>query len=86
MYAHRFARADKRNKLPKWIQDQLLEGMTNLSVDEAALVSRRFLKLMAQPFGMEDQIGVSLFTAEQINNSAQAYKISQRVQHSFLQQ
>lgn len=34
----RFSRADKRNKLPKWIQEHLTDSMCNLSTEEAAQV------------------------------------------------
>lgn len=34
----RFCRADKRTKLPKWIQEQLKDSMSNLSTDEALQV------------------------------------------------
>lgn len=62
----RFSRADKRNKLPKWIQEHLTDSMCNLSTEEAAQISKRWLRLMAQPFSREDQLGVSLLTKEQL--------------------
>ncbi|CAD5123245.1 DgyrCDS11601 [Dimorphilus gyrociliatus] len=46
----RFGRADKKKKLPRWIQEHLKESMCNLSTDEAIQVSKRFLRSMAQPF------------------------------------
>lgn len=86
----RFARYDKRGKLPRWIQQYLTERTVNMSVDEvrwhdrrrAARCShrrrrrcrrmlqavdtvKRFLRLMAQPFDLEDQLGTSLLTPEQ---------------------
>ncbi|PAA47849.1 hypothetical protein BOX15_Mlig009087g1 [Macrostomum lignano] len=64
----RFARADKRTKLPRWIQENLSEAVLNLSVDEAVQISRRFLKQMAQPFTRQDQLGVSLLTLEQLRD------------------
>lgn len=62
----RFARSDKRSKLPRWIQEYLRESVLNLSIEEAVNISRRFLREMAQPFSREDQLGVSLLTLEQI--------------------
>lgn len=50
IFVQRFARADKRNKIPRWIQEHLKDGLCNLSVDEAVQVSKRFLRQMAQPF------------------------------------
>lgn len=34
----RFARADKRSKLPKWIQEHLKDSLCNLSTEEAVQV------------------------------------------------
>lgn len=34
----RFARADKRSKLPKWIQEHLKDSLCNLSTEEAIQV------------------------------------------------
>ena len=46
----RFARNDKRGKLPKWIQEHLKDSVCNLSTDEAVQCTKRFLREMAQPF------------------------------------
>ena len=46
----RFGRADKRSKLPRWIQEHLKDGVCNLSTEEAIQISKRFLRKMAQPF------------------------------------
>lgn len=62
----RFARSDKRGKLPRWIQEYMRESVWNLSIEEAVNISRRFLKEMAQPFSREDQLGISLLTLDQI--------------------
>jgi len=61
----RFARADKRAKLPKWINQYIAETATNLSTDMAIVMSKRFLRSMAQPFE-HDQTGVSLWSVEHI--------------------
>ncbi|CAJ0575378.1 unnamed protein product, partial [Mesorhabditis spiculigera] len=63
----RYSRVDLRSKLPRWIQEYLDPGNTNLSVDEAIQLARRWLSLMAQPFSRKDQIGVSLLTQAQLN-------------------
>ncbi|XP_064600102.1 general transcription and DNA repair factor IIH helicase subunit XPD-like [Liolophura sinensis] len=76
----RFARADKRGKLPKWIQEHLKDSLCNLSVDEAVQVAKRFLRLMAQPFSKEDQLGLSLLTVEQLESEEMQKKIESRVQ------
>lgn len=62
----RFSRSDKRNKLPKWIQEHLTDNLCNLSTEEAVQLSKRWLRQMAQPFTREDQLGLSLLTREQL--------------------
>lgn len=37
----RFARNDKKGKLPKWIQEHLRDSMCNLSTEEALQVRER---------------------------------------------
>ncbi|NXX50344.1 ERCC2 helicase, partial [Tricholaema leucomelas] len=64
----RFGRADKRGKLPRWIQEQIPEANLNLTVDEAVQVAKFFLRQMAQPFHQEDQLGLSLLTLEQLQS------------------
>jgi len=76
----RFGRQDKRGKLPKWIQEHLKDSMTNLSTEEAVQISRKWLRLMAQPFSREDQLGVSLLTVEQLETKEMQEKIQQKVQ------
>lgn len=49
-HAKRFARADKRGKLPRWIQEHLTDANLNLTVDEGVQVAKYFLRQMAQPF------------------------------------
>jgi len=46
----RFAKADKRAKLPKWIGSYIKDSDTNLSSDMAIAHSKKFLRAMAQPF------------------------------------
>lgn len=49
-HRQRFARADKRGKLPRWIQEHITDANLNLTVDEAVQVAKFFLRQMAQPF------------------------------------
>lgn len=58
----RFARKDKMGKLPRWIQEYLTPGNVNLSIEEAGMMARRWLPLMAQPFTKDHQLGVALLT------------------------
>lgn len=39
----RFSRADKRSKLPKWIQEHLKDSLCNLSTEEAVQVYLIFI-------------------------------------------
>lgn len=65
----RFSRQDKRTKLPKWIQEHLTDNLCNLSTEECMQLSKRWLRQMAQPFTREDQLGVSLLTLAQLENT-----------------
>ena len=56
----RFAKADKRTKLPKWIRDYLFDSDCNLSIEEAVQKAKRWFKQMAQPLSQKEQLGVSL--------------------------
>nr|CAG4640640.1 EOG090X01B4 [Eulimnadia texana] len=78
----RFSRADKRTKLPRWIQEHLKDSLCNLSTEEAVQVSRRWLRQMAQPFTREDQLGVSLLTLEQLQSEEMQKKIQERAQYA----
>ncbi|CAD6963166.1 unnamed protein product [Tilletia controversa] len=56
----RFAKADKRQKLPKWIAQQISDTHTNLSTDMALVEAKLFMRTMGQPFP-EGKNGVSLW-------------------------
>ncbi|ODM91164.1 TFIIH basal transcription factor complex helicase XPD subunit [Orchesella cincta] len=78
----RFSRSDKKNKLPKWIQEHLRDSFCNLSVEEATQISKKWLKQMAQPFTREDQLGISLLTLEQLQSEEMQKKIFKRAQQA----
>ena len=78
----RFARNDKKGKLPKWIQEHLRDSMCNLSTEESMQISRKWLRQMAQPFTREDQLGVSLLTFEQLQTEEMQEKIQKKVQQA----
>lgn len=59
----RFARADKRGKLPRWIQEHLTDANLNLTVDEGVQVAKYFLRQMAQPFHRVSSWGLVLSQA-----------------------
>jgi DNA excision repair protein ERCC-2 len=74
----RYASTEKRSKLPPWISAGFKEGLTNLSTDVAFSIARRFLRAMAQPLDNASQLGVSLWTLEDVKKNAE--KIHQRLQ------
>lgn len=76
----RYSKADKKGKLPKWIQEHLRDANCNLSIDEAIQVSKRFLRQMAQPFTQEDQLGLSMLTVEQIESEDFKTRIKETAQ------
>lgn len=78
----RFGRFDKRGKLPKWLQEHLKDYLTNLSIEEAVQISKRFLREMAQPFSREDQMGVSMLTKEQLEDPEVRNKMASKVVYS----
>lgn len=46
----RYRRADKRQKLPRWVQDYLEPENMALSTDRAIALARDFLRRMGQPY------------------------------------
>jgi DNA excision repair protein ERCC-2 len=54
----RFARADKREKLPKWITEAMNEACMNCSTDMAVAMAKKFLRTMAQPGPSGDGISI----------------------------
>lgn len=79
----RYQRYDKKSKLPLWIQEHLKDSMCNLSTEEAVQISKRWLRIMAQPFSREDQLGVSLLSMDQLSSSEIRNKMCQRVTHQL---
>lgn len=61
----RYNRRDKRNKLPKWIKQFLLDGYLNLSTDVAITHVQTFLREMSQPINQEKLQRV-FFSAEEL--------------------
>jgi DNA excision repair protein ERCC-2 len=71
----RFAR--KRNQLPKWINQTILESEVNLSTDMAVATAKNFLRTMAQPFKAKDHEGVSSWTPAQLEEHIAKRKMEQ---------
>ncbi|KAF9246525.1 hypothetical protein BU15DRAFT_40365 [Melanogaster broomeanus] len=74
----RFARADKRAKLPRWINQYITEVASNLSTDMALTLSKLFMRTISQNPN-ENQTGISLWTLEDIAK-AQAKQKEQALQ------
>ncbi|KAK7565590.1 hypothetical protein IWX49DRAFT_596303 [Phyllosticta citricarpa] len=51
----------KRGQLPKWINQYLTEADTNMSVDQAAAMARKFLRDMSRSYGPQLQEGISVW-------------------------
>ncbi|EJW01367.1 DNA repair helicase (rad3) [Edhazardia aedis USNM 41457] len=49
MADYRFEKGDRKKKLPKWILNCIEGGNTNLSIDMAVCIAKRFYREMAQP-------------------------------------
>ncbi|KAI9370807.1 hypothetical protein BJX61DRAFT_513947 [Aspergillus egyptiacus] len=64
----------KRNQLPKWISQAMLESETNLSTDMAVATAKNFLRTMAQPFRAKDQEGISTWSLADLEKHRQKQK------------
>lgn len=67
-FLQRFARADKRAKLPRWINQYITETASNLSTDMALVLSKLFMRSISQSQDA-DQTGISLWTIEDIEKA-----------------
>lgn len=75
----RFARVDKKGKLPKWIQEYLTDGVCNMSIEDAQQLAKQFLRNMSQPFSKEEQLGFSLLTFEQLMSEEVQKRLAEKV-------
>eukprot|EP00878_Enallax_costatus_P019130 GHUV01020172.1.p1 GENE.GHUV01020172.1~~GHUV01020172.1.p1 ORF type:complete len:227 (+),score=70.59 GHUV01020172.1:380-1060(+) len=80
----RYQRHDKRDKLPKWITSQLKEAHMNLSTDMLMVVTREFMRTMAQPVGQE-ATGRGLLSQSAVNAIWEEQQL-QRKQQALEQQ
>ncbi|KAJ7632611.1 hypothetical protein FB45DRAFT_912930 [Roridomyces roridus] len=69
----RFARADKRAKLPRWINQYITETASNLSTDMALTLSKLFMRGISQN-PEENQTGISLWTLEDVLKAQEKQK------------
>ncbi|KAF9149350.1 DNA-dependent ATPase of the nucleotide excision repair factor 4 complex [Linnemannia schmuckeri] len=70
----RYARQDKRSKLPKWINQYITDTSVNLSTDMGIAIAKKFLRSMAQPLETQAQLGVSLWTLDDVLARQKAQK------------
>jgi len=68
----RYAKNDKMSKLPKWIQQGFTEPNINLSTDMAVEGVKKFMRQMGQPYDQKEQIGHSLWSAEDLQKRQRA--------------
>ncbi|KAF9053674.1 DNA repair helicase [Hymenopellis radicata] len=64
----RFARSDKRSKLPRWINQYITDTVANLSTDMALTLSKLFMRTISQNPD-ENQTGISLWTLEDVERA-----------------
>lgn len=62
----RYGRPDKRTKLPRWIQQALLDAHLGLSSEQAIGLAKRFFREMAQPIDRRLQMGTALLGEEEV--------------------
>ncbi|RAH44811.1 TFIIH/NER complex ATP-dependent 5'-3' DNA helicase subunit RAD3 [Aspergillus brunneoviolaceus CBS 621.78] len=67
----------KRNQLPKWISQAMLESETNLSTDMAVATAKNFLRTMAQPFKARDQEGISTWSLADLEKHREKQKLEE---------
>jgi DNA excision repair protein ERCC-2 len=69
----RYARADKRSKLPKWVAQALRDAHVGLPTDACLVVARRFMRAMAQPVSAEEA-AQGLLSAESVAALAEEHR------------
>jgi DNA excision repair protein ERCC-2 len=80
-HIQRFARADKRAKLPRWINQYITETAANLSTDMALTLSKLFMRTISQNAG-ENSTGVSLWTVEDVEKAQEAQRKAEAEQRA----
>lgn len=52
--------------MPRWIQENIKDASVNITIEEAGVIARQWLRNMSQPFTLEHQKGVSLLTQDML--------------------
>eukprot|EP00927_Polykrikos_kofoidii_P051222 TRINITY_DN45008_c0_g1_i1.p1 TRINITY_DN45008_c0_g1~~TRINITY_DN45008_c0_g1_i1.p1 ORF type:complete len:854 (-),score=118.09 TRINITY_DN45008_c0_g1_i1:124-2685(-) len=63
----RYARQDKRSKIPDWIRSSIEPGHVFLATDMAVQVAKNFLLRMSQPYHAKSGVGASVMTPAELN-------------------
>lgn len=67
----RYARFDKRNKLPKWINENIADANINLTIDMAIQLGKKFFQSMAQGIDKNKYVGTIFFTEKDVQKREQ---------------
>lgn len=66
----RYAKPQKRDKLPKWIKGSFDDAHLGLSTDMAVAAAQKFLREKAQPVPLGEALGVSLLDEAMANGGS----------------
>lgn len=72
----RFVRADKKNKLPPWILELLLDSHIDLDTTSAIGAAKLYLRQMAQPISLDAERGTALLSEEDVMALAKSEKLN----------
>merc|ERR1712083_624360 len=63
----RYARQDKRSKIPDWIQSELEPGHVVMATDACVRAAKTFLLRMSQPYEIRRSWGAPVMTPEELS-------------------
>mmetsp|Transcript_14744 Transcript_14744/g.26528 ORF Transcript_14744/g.26528 Transcript_14744/m.26528 type:complete len:204 (+) Transcript_14744:11-622(+) len=79
----RYSRADKMKKLPGWILQYMDPQHTNLSTDRAITTAKHFLREMGQPRSLNEEVGVTMYSRNQIEKMAEDMGLDEKFAGGF---
>ena len=62
----RYARSDKKNKLPRWIAERITPGHSNVGTDFAVQIARKWYREMGRECDLKRHIGDALWTEQDV--------------------
>lgn len=68
----RYARSDKRRRLPRWLAERITEGNASVSTDLAVQLGKKWFREMAQPCDPKEHIGTAMWTEEDVQDKGPA--------------